>query len=68
MFKSGEIYNVMESFEKITSGRFDKEAKELWKRGIYYQSGEVNDSFKMYLNGYAAGKCNERLGCYSQAA
>lgn len=65
MYKTGEIYNVMEEFEKITTGRFDKEAKELWQKGqTYYQSGEVNTLFKMYLLGYSAGKCAERLNLY----
>lgn len=64
MYKTGEIYSIMEAFEKIASGRLDKEVKENWKRQVYYQDGEINNLFKMYMNGYAAGKCVERMGLY----
>lgn len=57
MYKSGEIYEVMADFEKVASGRMDKEAKELWIKGRWYQCGEINKLFDMYLKGFAAGKC-----------
>jgi hypothetical protein len=38
-------------------GRFDKEPKELWKKGTVYQDGKVNELFKIYWHGYALGKC-----------
>jgi hypothetical protein len=61
MYKSGEIYEVMADFEKIATGRFEKESIELWKKGQWYQSGEVNKLFAMFLHGWSAGKCWERL-------
>jgi len=61
MYKSGEIYEVMADFEKVANGRFDKEPKELWIKGQWYQSGEINKLFDMYLKGYASGKCYQRM-------
>ena len=61
MYKSGEIYEVMEDFEKVASGRMDKEPKEFWVKGQWYQSGEINKLFDMYLKGWVAGKCYQRM-------
>ena len=61
MYKSGEIYEVMADFEKVASGRMDKEPKEFLAKGQWYQSGEINKLFDMYLKGYAAGKCYQRM-------
>ena len=65
MYKNGEIYSVMEEFEKIADGRFDKEDKAMWKKGQYYEDGQVNNFFKMYLHGYMGGKCAQRLGLFN---
>ena len=51
MYKSGEIYEVMADFEKVANGRMDKEPKEFWIKGQWYQSGEINKLFDMYLKG-----------------
>lgn len=61
MYKNGEIEKVMQVFEMtykaIARGRLDKEkSKEWWKRGQYYENGDVNNDFKMFLNGYSYGK------------
>lgn len=59
-----ELYDLMAQFEKDMKhfpvfGRLDKESKELWKMGRYYQNGEVNSAFKMYQFGFAFGKTTE---------
>lgn len=57
MLKSKEFYELMEQFEKtFTSGRKDKESKDIWQRGHVYQDGHVNNLFQAYLHGYAFGK------------
>lgn len=57
MLKSKEYYELMAQFEKEFKGyRLDKEAKELWQRGIIYQDGHLNEIFKAYQKGYAFGK------------
>lgn len=58
MLYTKEWYEIMESFEKGHYGRFrmDREDKEIWKIGAYYQNGECNEWFKMYLAGYMAGR------------
>jgi len=61
MYKTGEIYEVMADFEKVATGRMDKEPKDLWVKGQWYQNGEINKLFDMYLKGYAAGKCYQRM-------
>lgn len=56
MLLTREHYDLMAQFERTFSGRFDKEAKELWPRGIIYQDGHVNELFLTYRRGYAYGK------------
>ena len=56
---SKEHYEMMASFEKQNSDlRLDKEDKDLWKRGIFYQNGETNKLFKMFCSGYTFGRLN----------
>jgi len=62
MYKSGEIYKVMEQFESICNERTDREKdKEGWKKGRWYEDGNTNRMFDMYFKGYSAGKLEERL-------
>ncbi len=62
MLNSGELYEVMNQFEKVrVRGRLDKEAFEYWKAGHYYQNGEVNELFRFFLHGYSCGKCVGRM-------
>lgn len=62
MYKSGEIYKVMEQFERSCTGRIDREKdKQDWKKGQWYENGETNKMFGMYLKGYSLGKLEERL-------
>ena len=58
MLYSKEWYEIMELFEKNCNGRFrfDRETKEMWKIGAYYENGECNEWFKIYLAGYMAGR------------
>lgn len=48
-----EHYHLMAQFEREHSGRFDREAKDLWPNGIIYQDGRVNELFLAYRRGYA---------------
>lgn len=48
-----EHYDLMIQFEREHAGRFDKEAKEFWPKGIVYQDGHINELFLAYRRGYA---------------
>lgn len=56
MLGTKEHYEVMAEFEKSFRGRFDKEPKELWKKGRVYQDGGLNNLYKVFLLGYSLGK------------
>ena len=57
MLRSKEYYDMMATFEKnFSCERFDKEDKELWSKGIVYQSGEVNKLFRAFELGYSSAK------------
>ena len=59
--KSQEHHDLMLQFERdCRPGRIDREAKDLWPRGIVYQDGHVNDLFKVYRMGFVYGKVIER--------
>ena len=53
LIKSGAIY--------LSSTRLDKEEKESWNRGYYYQNGEVNTVFKGFIMGHQNAKCLARM-------
>lgn len=53
MLVTKEHYDLLAQFEREHSGRFDKEAKEFWPRGIIYQDGHMNELFLSYRRGYA---------------
>lgn len=60
MLFSQEHYDLIEMFEKVFRGnRFDKEDKSLWSQGNIYQSGETNNLFLAYRQGYAFGRASE---------
>lgn len=62
MLKTKEHQDLMAQFEKdCKPGRTDKEAKDLWARGIIYQDGHVNALFLVYRRGYAYGQAIERV-------
>lgn len=48
-----DFYELMKDFEnmKVVRGRFDKENKDMWSKGYYYQDGNVNELFKIFLSG-----------------
>ena len=63
MIKTKEHYDLMSQFEK-TAGKYyrlDKEPKDMWHKGRIYQSGEANNAFLMFRDGYEFGKCVERM-------
>lgn len=50
------ITELMKQFEKdYPSVRKDKEPKDMWPKGICYQSLEANALFLVYRNGYVLG-------------
>lgn len=55
-----EHYDLIAAFERAHSGRFDKEHKDLWRRGIIYQDGCVNELFLAYRRGYAYAEADMR--------
>ena len=66
-----EMYDLMDFFErsakKLTYGlNFDKEDKQMWTKAAYYQSGEVNNLFRIYMMGYTFGKSTQRDNILTQ--
>lgn len=53
---TAEHYEMMKHFEKNAPGRLDKEPKDLWRKGRFYQNGEVNDAFLAFQRGVAYGR------------
>lgn len=65
MYKTGEIYKVMENFEKSFKGRgrLDREKdKEWWMRGQWYENGETNLAFTHFFNGYSMARSLALMG------
>lgn len=56
MLMTKEFYDLMAQFERTRPGRIDREAKELWSKGLVYQDGRVNEAFQAFQKGYAYGK------------
>lgn len=56
---SQEFIEMMKRFERDygKGGRFDREFRDLWLKGYYYQDGKVNEGFLMWQRGYAAARC-----------
>lgn len=58
---SKDHYDLMAAFEREYKGqRFDKEAKELWSKGVVYQDGQTNALFLAYRRGYSYGEAVHR--------
>ena len=54
---SKEHDEMIKTFDKEYSGfRLEKEDKTLWEKGVIYQNGEVNNMFRAFRFGYAAGR------------
>ena len=47
----GPIMKPITDKMKISRGRYDKEDKELWCKGHFYQDGNTNEMFKVFLSG-----------------
>lgn len=58
MLNTKEHYDLLEAFERdFSEERLDREKdKELWKKGILYESGNTNNLFLAYRLGYSLGK------------
>lgn len=55
--KTQEFYDLMSTFENTHKYlRLDREKRGDTPAGNWYQSGETNDVFKQYLNGYMTGR------------
>lgn len=55
---SKEHYDVLEAFEQRSRGfRLDREEKSMWKKGYVYQSGETNERYRAFLEGYSFARC-----------
>ncbi len=60
MLNSKEHYDLMAVFERQHSGRFDKEDKSLWPKGVIYQDGHVNELFLAFRRGHAYAEADMR--------
>ena len=63
MLYTKEFYEVMTAFEKIANKAIrmgheglTKAPKENWKRKDYYNDGNANEAFKIFLSGFMLGK------------
>lgn len=56
MLITKEHYALMAAFEHCHSGRFDREDKSLWPKGVIYQDGRVNELFLAFRHGYSHAK------------
>jgi len=60
-----EFHELISFFERTVGKtlRLDKESKELQKKGIYYQNGETNLTFKSMLFGcnYGISESNQSV-------
>ena len=59
---SKEHQDMIAAFERHMNAtqircRFDKEAKDDWRKGRVYQDGHTNDHFRVYSAGYANARC-----------
>jgi hypothetical protein len=54
-----EFYDLRNDFERIFKGeRMDRENKEMYEKGAFYQNGQTNNLFKAFLSGYQLGRIN----------
>ncbi|MCZ4331050.1 hypothetical protein [Castellaniella denitrificans] len=60
MLMTQEHYDLMAAFERFHSGRFDREDKSLWPKGVIYQDGLVNEMFLAFRHGYAYSQADTR--------
>ncbi len=60
MLMTEEHYSLLAAFERCHSGRFDREDKSLWPKGVIYQDGRVNELFLAYRHGYAYSQADTR--------
>ena len=61
-----EFHYLRTQFEKdikviMYIGRLDREEKDMYSKGYFYQDGEVNKLFKVYMMGYQSHKCISNL-------
>lgn len=65
MLGTKKFYETMDHFEKhaskmIRTGSqgFTRASKDEWQKQRYYNDGEANTAFKIFLFGYSFGKIN----------
>jgi uncharacterized membrane protein len=54
--KSHEHIELMAMFERIFTGRMDREDKAFWAKGRIYQNGQTNELFLAFRHGVAYGQ------------
>lgn len=61
--KASAIYvgGSMDRADKVEVELPNGRTSNRYRSGNYYNNGKVNELFTMFLHGYAAGKCEERL-------
>ena len=61
---SQEHYDMLEQFESVYKGQFrlDREPKEIWRLGHFYQDGHANSAFRAFSKGYAFARCKYLQG------
>lgn len=66
---SREHYELLAQFEReFKHRRLDKEAKDLWPKGVVFQDGHVNELFLAYRKGHAFGKLEAQQPAGSDVA
>lgn len=67
---SKEFYDLLAAFERtlkqsarimLQNSRLDRGDIDMWPKGIFYQSGEVNNAFLAFMNGYQYAKALARI-------
>jgi hypothetical protein len=58
-----EFHDLRADFEKtFYYMRLDREHKEDFGKGWFYESGETNNAFKAFMHGYQLAKCMHNNG------
>ena len=58
--KSKEHIDMIAMFERIFTGRLDKEPKDIWPKGRIYQDGRMNELFLAFRQGAVYGQAISR--------
>jgi hypothetical protein len=58
MIGTKEHYDLLNMFERSIAKhhRKEREDKSLWKKGVIYQDGNVNNMYLAFISGYSYGR------------